>query len=158
VGSRNTSKDQNNSSMHCGSLDSFVVPDLKDDHSSSTCKLTEVFNNHSKPMTSLIQGRENDEHMAPNLVASIECQENCNDSRSLLVICHNIPFNLVLSPLTENIIKNMTNWVVSSARCGEDQLAQGEGSKLVQIAKFTWESRPTSPIRNPGEVDLKTDV
>jgi hypothetical protein len=27
VGSRNTSKDQNNSSMHCGSLDSFVVPD-----------------------------------------------------------------------------------------------------------------------------------
>jgi hypothetical protein len=46
VGSRNTSKDQNNSSMHCGSCDSFVVPDLEDDYSSSMCKLTEVFNNH----------------------------------------------------------------------------------------------------------------
>jgi hypothetical protein len=41
----------------------------------------------------------------------------------LLVICDNIPFNLVLSPLKENIIKNMTNWVVSSWRHGEDQLA-----------------------------------
>jgi hypothetical protein len=41
----------------------------------------------------------------------------------------------------------MTNWFVSSWRCGEDQLAQGEGSKLVQIAEFTWESQSTSPIR-----------
>jgi hypothetical protein len=37
----------------------------------------------------------------------------------------------------ENIIKNMTNWVVISWIYGEGQLAQGEGSKLVQIAKFT---------------------
>jgi hypothetical protein len=104
--------------------------------------------------------------MAPYLVASIECQEKCSDSRSvagnlpqyfvqfgtiqevLLVICHNISFNLVLSPLTKNIIKNMANWVVSSWRCGEDQLAQGEASKLIQIAEFTWESQPTSPILN----------
>jgi hypothetical protein len=83
VGSRNTSKDQNNSSMHCGSLDSLIVPDLKDDHSSSTCKLAEVFSNHSKMRTALIQGRENDEPMAPNLIASIECQEKCSDSRSV---------------------------------------------------------------------------
>jgi hypothetical protein len=83
VGSRNTIKDQNNPSMHYGCLDSFVVPDLKDDYSSSTCKLIEVFNNHSKPRMALIQGRENDEPMAPNLVASIECQEKCSDSRSV---------------------------------------------------------------------------
>jgi hypothetical protein len=38
----------------------------------------------------------------------------------------------------ENIIKNMTNWVVISWIHGEHQLAQGEGSKLVQIAEFTW--------------------
>jgi hypothetical protein len=62
VGSRNTCKDQNNYSMHCSSLDSFVVPDLKDDYSSSACKLLEVFNNHSKLRTALIQGREDDEH------------------------------------------------------------------------------------------------
>jgi hypothetical protein len=63
-------------------LDSFVVLDLKDDCNSSMCKLT-VFNNHSKPRMALIQGRENDEPMAPNLVASIECQEKCSDSRSV---------------------------------------------------------------------------
>jgi hypothetical protein len=34
-------------------------------------------------------------------------------------------------------MKNMTNWVVISWICGEDQLAQGGGSKLVQIAEFT---------------------
>jgi hypothetical protein len=83
----------------------------------------------------------------------------------LLVICHNIPFNSVPSPLTENITKNMTSWVVSLWRCGEDQLAQGEGSKPFQIAQFTWESQPhksnsgfnSSPICNLGEVDLKAD-
>jgi hypothetical protein len=48
----------------------------------------------------------------------------------------------------ENIIKNMTNWVMISWICAEDQLAQGESSKLVQIDEFTWESQPTSPIRN----------
>jgi hypothetical protein len=48
----------------------------------------------------------------------------------------------------ENIIKNITNQVVISWKCGEDQLAQGEDSKLVQIAEFTWESQPTSPIQN----------
>jgi hypothetical protein len=32
----------------------------------------------------------------------------------------------------------MTNWVVISWICGEDLLARGEGSKLVQIAEFTW--------------------
>jgi hypothetical protein len=48
----------------------------------------------------------------------------------------------------ENIIKNMTNWVVISWICGKDQVARGEGSKLVQIAEFTWESHPTIPIRN----------
>jgi hypothetical protein len=63
-----------------------------------------------------------DEPMDPNLVASIECQEKCSDSRSV-VICHNIPFNLVLSCLMENIIKNTTNWVMSSWKCGEDQLS-----------------------------------
>jgi hypothetical protein len=31
----------------------------------------------------------------------------------------------------KNIIKNMKNWVVISWICGEDQLAQGEGNKLV---------------------------
>jgi hypothetical protein len=40
----------------------------------------------------------------------------------------------------------MKNWVVNSWICGEDQLAQGEGSELVQIAEFTWESQSTSPI------------
>jgi hypothetical protein len=81
----------------------------------------------------------------------------------LLVICHNIPFNLILSLLMENIIKNMTNWVVSSCRYGEDQLAYGKGSKLVQI--YMGESAHKSnlefnlsPIRNLREVDLKTDV
>jgi hypothetical protein len=109
-GSRNTRKDQNNSSMHCGPLDSFIVPNLKDDHSSSTCKLTEVFNNNSKPRMILIQGRENDEPMAPNLVASIECQEKCSYSTSVAGnLCHNIPFNLVHSPLMKNTIKNMKN-------------------------------------------------
>jgi hypothetical protein len=49
----------------------------------------------------------------------------------LPVIYHNIPFNLVLSHLMENIIKNMTNWVMSSWGCGEDQLAHGEGSMIV---------------------------
>jgi hypothetical protein len=83
VGSRNISKDQNNSSMHYDSLDSFVVPDLNDDYSSATCKLTEVFNNRLKLRTALIQGRENGEPMAPNLVAYIECQEKCSDSKSV---------------------------------------------------------------------------
>jgi hypothetical protein len=54
----------------------------------------------------------------------------------LLVIYHNI----------SSITKNMTNWAVSSWRYGEDQLIQGEGSKLIQIVEFTWESQPTSPI------------
>jgi hypothetical protein len=58
----------------------------------------------------------------------------------------------------ENIIKDLTNWVVISWICGQDQIAQGEDSKLVQIAKSMWESQPTSPIRNPGEVNLKTDA
>jgi hypothetical protein len=42
----------------------------------------------------------------------------------------------------------MTNRVVIPRICGEDQLAHGEGSKLVQIAEFIWESQPTNPIRN----------
>jgi hypothetical protein len=45
-------------------------------------------------------------------------------------------------------MKNMTNRVVIPRICGEDQLAHGEGSKLVQIAEFIWESQPTNPIRN----------
>jgi hypothetical protein len=40
----------------------------------------------------------------------------------------------------QNIIHNMTNWVVSSWTCGEDQLVQGEGSRLIQIVEFTLES------------------
>jgi hypothetical protein len=40
----------------------------------------------------------------------------------------------------ETIMKNMTNWVVISWICGEDQLPQREGSKLVQITEFTGES------------------
>jgi hypothetical protein len=62
----------------------------------------------------------------------------------------------------ENIMKNMTNWVVIPRICGEDQLAQGEGSKLawgegsklVQIAEFTWESQLTSPIQNSIRVQF----
>jgi hypothetical protein len=34
-------------------------------------------------------------------------------------------------------MKNMTNWDVNLWICGEDQLAKGEGSKLIQIAEFT---------------------
>jgi hypothetical protein len=55
----------------------------------------------------------------------------------------------------KNIIKNMVNWVVISWICGEEQLAQGEDSKLVQIAEFTWESQPTCPIQNPIRVQLR---
>jgi hypothetical protein len=47
----------------------------------------------------------------------------------------------------ENIIKKMKNLVVISRICGEDQLAQGEGSKLVQIAEFTWETHPEVQFR-----------
>jgi hypothetical protein len=72
----------------------------------------------------------------------------------------------IRSNVPENIIKNMTNWVVISWICGKDQLARGEGSKVVQIAEFTWGSHPTSPIRNsirvqygiPVEAYLKTDA
>jgi hypothetical protein len=48
----------------------------------------------------------------------------------------------------------MTNWVVISWICGEDRLTQGEGSKLVQIAKFTWESQPTIPIQKSIRVQF----
>jgi hypothetical protein len=54
----------------------------------------------------------------------------------------------------ENIMKNMKNWVVISCVCGEDQLAQREGSTFVQIAEFTWESQPTSPIQNSIQVQF----
>jgi hypothetical protein len=54
-----------------------------------------------------------------------------------------------------NAIKNMKNWVVISWICGEDQLAQREGSKLVQIAEFTWESLPISPIQNSIRVQFR---
>jgi hypothetical protein len=121
VGSRNTSKDQNNSSMHCGSLDSFVVPDLKDDYSSSACKLTEVFNNHLKPRTTLIQGREDDEPMAPNLATSIECQEKCSDSRIVAGNLSQYPIQFGTFSFDRKYYKEYgTNWVVSSWRCGED--------------------------------------
>jgi hypothetical protein len=53
------------------------------------------------------------------------------------------------------IIKNTRNWVVISWICGEDQLAQGEGSKLIHLPNLHGR---VSPIRNPGEVNLKTDV
>jgi hypothetical protein len=36
--------------------------------------------------------------------------------------------------------KEYENWVVISWMCEEDLLAQEEGSKLEQIAKFIWES------------------
>jgi hypothetical protein len=48
----------------------------------------------------------------------------------------------------------MINWIVISRICGECQLAQREGSKLVQIDKFTWESQPTSTIRNSIQVQF----
>jgi hypothetical protein len=55
----------------------------------------------------------------------------------------------------ENIMKNMTNWVVISWIYGEDQLAHREGSKLVQLDDFTWESQPTSPIQNSIQVQFE---
>jgi hypothetical protein len=55
----------------------------------------------------------------------------------------------------KNIIKNMKNWVVVQWKCVKDQLEQGEGSKLVQITKFTWESKPTSPIQNSIHVQFR---
>jgi hypothetical protein len=79
--------------------------------------------NIPKLRTTLIQGREDDERMAPNLVASIECQEKCTDSRSVAGNLSQYPIQFGTFSFDGNIIKNMTNWVVSSWRCGEDQLA-----------------------------------
>jgi hypothetical protein len=68
----------------------------------------------TKPRTALLQGGEDDELMAPeNISASNQMQQ------------------------PENIIKDMRNWVVISWICGEDQIAHGEGSKLIEIAVFT---------------------
>jgi hypothetical protein len=48
-------------------------------------------------------------------------------------------------------IEDDENKMIPVAPCQikiEDQLAQREGSKLVQITEFTWEIQPTSPIHN----------
>jgi hypothetical protein len=146
VGSRNTSKDQNNSSMHCGSLDSFVVPDLKDDYRTSTCKLTEVFNNHSKPRMALTQRRENDEPMTPNLVESIECQEKCSDSGSAAGNLSQYPIHFSNFFFAGKYYKEYDKLGCELMEMWRRLASIGGHSKLVQIPKFTWESQPTSPI------------
>jgi hypothetical protein len=72
-----------------------------------------------------------DEPMAPNLVTSIECQEKCTDSRSVASNPSQYPIPFGTFSFDRKYYKEYdTNWVVSSWRYGEDQLAQGEGSKL----------------------------
>jgi hypothetical protein len=152
--------------MHCGSLDSFVVPDLKDDHSSSTCKLSEVLNNHSKPRTALIQGRDNEEPMAPNIVAPIEYQEKCSDSRSVAGNLSQYPIQFGTFSFDRKYYKEydklgcgvMEIWRRPASTGGGLQTCPNCRNYMGESAHKSNSEFNSSLIQNLGEVDLKTDV
>jgi hypothetical protein len=149
--------------MHYGSLDSFVVPDLNDDYSSSTCKLTEVFNNRLKLRTALIQGRENGEPMAPNLVAYIECQEKCSDSKSVAGNLSQYPIQFGTFSFDGKYYKEydkigcelMEMWRRSASTGGGLQTCPNCRIYMGESAYKSNSEFNSSPIRNLREVGLK---
>jgi hypothetical protein len=117
-------------------------------------------------MTALIQGREDNEPMAPNLVTSIECHEKCSDSRSVVGNLSQYPIQFGTFSFDEKYCKEydklscdlMDMWTrPSSTRIG----LQSHPNCQNYIGESTHKSNSefsSSPVRNPGADHMKTDV
>jgi hypothetical protein len=107
-----------------------------------------------------------DEPMTPNLVVSIECQEKCNDSRSVASNLSQYPIQFGTFSFDRKYYKEydklgcelMEMWRRPASTGGGLQTCPNCQIYMRDSAHKSNSEFNSSPIRNPGEVDLKTDV
>jgi hypothetical protein len=106
-----------------------------------------------------------DEPLAPNLVSSIECQEKCSDSTSVAGNLSQYPIQFGTFSFDRKYNKEYDKLGCELMEMWRRPASTGRGLKTcpncpIYMAESAHKSNSgfnSSPIWNPGEVDLKTD-
>jgi hypothetical protein len=111
-------------------------------------------------------GEPRHDPMAPNLVTSIECQEKCSDSRSVAGNLSQYPIQFGNFSFDGKYYKEydklgceiMEMWRRLASTGGGLQTCLNCRIYMEESAHRSNSEFNSSPIRNPGEVYLKTDA